>query len=438
MGTVREDREAVERPARVGLFGLLGSGNTGNDVSMESVLAYLRRAHSDSVVDAMCGSPEGLRARYGIEAIPVLWYHQHQVAAGLHANLRKMLGKIIDVFRITRWVRRHDIVIVPGAGALEATLPTRPFGYPYSMFLLCAAGRVFGTKVALVSVGANDIRQRMTRWFLNAAARLAYYRSYRDELSREAMRDRGLDVTKDSVYPDLAFAAPLPPAESIDMHLVGVGVMDYHGGNDDRRQAPQIHASYLQTMKLFARWLVDSGYRIRLFGGDGSYDVAVANDVLADLNAHRPKLDPEAATVIPMSSFSDLMRELGSVGLVVATRYHNVLCALKMGKPTIALGYSDKFIQLMAGMGLADFCQPANVLDFDRLKEQFLALTEVATSLGPVMAEGNSAIAQRSDEQFALLSRVLFEARHAVNHPAGIRPRLARLNASAPQDNLPR
>ena len=44
--------------------------------------------------------------------------------------------------------------------------------------------------------------------------------------------------------------------------------MAYHGTNDDREQADEIHAAYVEKMKRFVRWLVDSGHRIRLFGGD--------------------------------------------------------------------------------------------------------------------------------------------------------------------------
>ena len=66
--------------------------------------------------------------------------------------------------RTASWVRRHDVVIVPGAGVLEASLPLWPWGMPYAMFLLSASGRLFGTKVALVSVGAGIINQRATRW----------------------------------------------------------------------------------------------------------------------------------------------------------------------------------------------------------------------------------------------------------------------------------
>ena len=111
----------------------------------------------------------------------LLWYQKYeQRASGVTAIALKVLAKGVDAFRTASWVRRHDVVIVPGMGVLEATLPLRPWQTPYAMFLLCASGRIFGTKVALVSVGANVMNQRLTRWLFSLAARLAFYRSYRD------------------------------------------------------------------------------------------------------------------------------------------------------------------------------------------------------------------------------------------------------------------
>ena len=227
----------------MGLFGLLGSGNIGNDGSLEAVLAYLRTDHPDAVLDAMCTGPQRLRTRYGLAATSLQWHQKYeQRASGVTAMALKALGKGIDPFRAASWVRRHDVMIVPGAGALEATLPLRPWGLPYSLLLLGVSGRLFGTKVALVSVGANVMRKRATRWLSNAAARLAFYRSYRDVLSQDAMRQRGLDASKDPVFPDLVFALPTPPHDAGDSRTVGVGVMAYYGGNDDRREADEIHA----------------------------------------------------------------------------------------------------------------------------------------------------------------------------------------------------
>jgi len=45
------------------LLGLLGSGNLGNDISMESVLRYLRTDHPEAIVDVMCWGPETVTAR---------------------------------------------------------------------------------------------------------------------------------------------------------------------------------------------------------------------------------------------------------------------------------------------------------------------------------------------------------------------------------------
>ena len=60
--------------------------------------------------------------------------------------------------------------------------------------------------------------------------------------------------------------------------LIGVGVMAYYGGNDDRKQAVEIHARYVEAMTRFTRWLVDNGYRIRLFGGDNKFDTEIAEN----------------------------------------------------------------------------------------------------------------------------------------------------------------
>ncbi len=176
-------------PPAVGLFGKIGAWNTGNDASMESVLGYLRSQHGEAVVDAMCTGPERVTELYGVPAIPLFWQQRYEDrVSGAASVALKVLGKGIDAFRTAAWVRRHDVVIVPGAGVLEASLPLWPWGFPYALFLLCASGRVFRTKVALVSVGAAAIRQPVTRWLSNTAARLAFYRSYRDAGAREAMR----------------------------------------------------------------------------------------------------------------------------------------------------------------------------------------------------------------------------------------------------------
>ena len=398
----RHGREGTRRPVRVGLFGLLGTGNIGNDASMEAVLRYLREEHPEVAVDAMCPGPGRLKAEYAIQAVP-LWHRGYERVHGLPGIPLRLSGKIVDGWGIASWVRRHDVVIVPGMGVMEATVPVRPWETPYAMFMLSAAGRMFGTKVALVSIGAGPIRQRMTRWLYNAAARLASYRSYRDTASRDVMRKRGQNVSADPVYPDLVFGLPAPADGVADPRIVGVGIMAYYGDNDDRDEAAALHAAYITKMKTFIEWLADSGRQVRLFVGDAADDSAVA-ELLASLRADRPDLDPGQVTAELVSSFGDLMRAMTGVQSVVATRYHNVMCALKLGKPVISVGYAAKNVALMADVGVPEFCQDAKQLDVELLMKQFVELEQRSAQIAPIVSARCQAKEEQLAEQFARLS----------------------------------
>jgi polysaccharide pyruvyl transferase WcaK-like protein len=379
---------------------------------MDTVLRYLRTAHPDAVVDAMGGGPaDWMRARYGIDSTPLYWYMKYEGrSSGPSAIALKAVGKGLDAFRTMSWVRRHDVVIVPGAGPLETTLPVRAWGFPLTLFQVALSGRLSGTKVALVSVGADAIKKRATRRLSNATARLAYYRSYRDAYSLEAMRRRGIDTTRDRVYPDLGFGAPTPVYEPGDVNIVGVGVMAYYGGNDDRQRAAQIHSRYAEKMTEFVGWLLSGGHQVRLFGGDSKFDWDVARQIMTDVRRGLPDLDPAALTVERADSYAELMRVMAPVGTVIATRYHNVMCALKLCKPTISLGYSRKFAVLMDGMGLGEFNQSAESFDVAQLIEQFKAVNTRHTELQQLMADRNAANRRALDDQFAILSKVLFDA----------------------------
>ncbi|MGH3903808.1 MAG: polysaccharide pyruvyl transferase family protein [Pseudonocardiaceae bacterium] len=417
-GLAKNRRRSTGTAPRVGFFGLLGSGNVGNDGSFESMLAFLRDKHPDAELGALCGGPEQVRARYGIPATPMRWYQRYeQTPSGRMAAAWKAVGRILDTFRTVWWVRRFDVVIVPGAGILEATLPVRPWGLPYGLFLLSASGRLCGTKVALVSVGADVVQEPVTRWLITRAARLAHYRSYRDTHSKDAMRKMGVDTSGDEVYPDLAFGLQIPPDVSVESGTVGVGVMAYFGGNFDRQRADEIYASYVDKMKLFVRWLVDSDRHVRLLIGD-NVDQSVVREIVSDLRTHRPDLDHSRVGAEPVSSFADLMQQMKSVDTVVATRYHNVLCALKLSKPTVSIGYAVKNEALMAESGLVDFCQTVTSLDVERLIEQFIALESRRELLHRSMVEKNRAAARRLEHQFGYLSSTLFPVAEPAPVPA--------------------
>lgn len=397
---------------RVGLFGRLGSGNIGNDATLEAILAYLGTEQPEAAVDFMCSGATEVTRRYGYPSRPLHWLHSELrvrsrwVRAGLTAP-RIALGALIDGWRTAWWVRQHDVVIIPGMGVLESTLPQRPWQLPYSLFLLSSFGRLFGTKVAFVSVGATVVRERLTGRLMAMAGRLAHYRSFRDDYSLDAARTMGIAHHHDKVYPDLVFALPTPHTGSGQSGTVGVGVMAYFGDSADRAHADEIHAAYVARIKEFVRWLVDSGHGVRMLIGDAA-DEPVAEEIVADARTYWSGTGPFPVVYEPFSSADELMSQVAPLDAVVATRFHNVLVALKCAKPTLAIGYGRKHDALMTQMGVGDFVEDIRAIDSERLKKLFTALDEnrerVARSLAEHIRDNEALL----EDQFGELSSALF------------------------------
>ncbi|MGQ4378221.1 polysaccharide pyruvyl transferase family protein, partial [Streptomyces sp. SAS_267] len=190
---------------------------------------------------------------------------------------------------------------------------------------------------------------------------------------------------------------------------VCVGVMAFHGGDDDRARAEEIHRRYLDGTTRFVRTLVEEGRPVRLVTGD-DVDATVVAAILG-------AVDSPLVTVAEAASLADLMKEMAAADSVVATRYHNLICALKAGTPTLALSYAAKSDALMAQMGLDAYCHPAREVDADRLLEQFRALEKDSAGLRRTLADRNRDAVRRLDHQFTALTAALFPATDHAHAP---------------------
>jgi polysaccharide pyruvyl transferase WcaK-like protein len=393
------------RHPRIGLFGLLGSGNIGNDASVEAIMSYLRTEYPDATIDAMCMGWERLRDRYGIATIPFQWQQVHR-RRGLSGKVLAALGKAVDGLRTAAWVRGHDVVIIPGMGILDPTLRLNPWGVPYAVYLLAACGRVFGTKVALVAVGADKAESKVTQWLYNRIVGLASYCSFRDERSREVLRAEGVDVSASSVHPDLVWTIPVAQDKPVVPNLVAVGVMEYHGGWADPAGASDVYASYTKSMADFTRWLLETGHDVRLYYGD-EVDKPALDKIYADVRDSLPGIAADRLTADYATSYPEVTKLLEPVATVVATRFHSVMFGLKLGKPTVALSYARKIDSLMADLGLGEYCLPAGAIDLEALKARFTEAEARRDDIVPALEKTVAERSQAAQEQFTELSRSL-------------------------------
>ncbi len=405
------------RAIRIGLFGLFGSGNSGNDGSLEAMLLLLKRACPDAQLTCFCSHSDGAAARitrdFRLAATPfALPRPVGRLSGMVDRLLMKAPRQLASLVRAFGHARRLDVLIVPGTGILD-DFQEGPLGMPLALFGWCLAARLAGARIAFVSIGAGPIVHPLSRWLMRSAVGMACYRSYRDTISKQFMESIGFDTGSDRVFPDLAFGLPAPPlvgdpaADGNGALSVGLGVMWYRGWRGTGSSSDAILEAYVRSLTRFALWLLDRGHSVRILMGHWS-DQHVADALVGAVRTARSDLQPDRLVVTPTPSLHALMAEIARTHVVVATRFHNVVCALKMGRPTISIGYADKNDALMKEMALGEFCQHVERLDVDLLIEQFLRLTRIREDYqrGP-RAVTASYVRDLEDQERILINAIL-------------------------------
>lgn len=358
---------------KIGLFGNFGSGNFGNDGSLEAMINFLRSAKPDAELVCICEDPAKVQELFDIPAIPI----RSATRRFRFVDRIPLARTALNLLHTIVTARKFDILVAPGTGLLD-DFSDSPWGMPTILASWCAGARLAGAKIAFANIGAGPIVHPLSRRLMKAAARMAHYRSYRDFESKEFLRSIGLDTRRDPVYPDLAFGLPSPPARTVPLAqgtraTVGVGVMRYYGWRGDKEQGADIYRTYLQKLVQFVLWLLDNQFHVRLLIGDDADQITI-DDFLNALALARPDYPRAAVIYRRANTLQDVMNQIADTSFVVATRFHNVVSALKLRKPCISIGYARKFEVLMAEMDLSEFCQHIERLDVELLIRQFEAL----------------------------------------------------------------
>ena len=414
----RDGWEAHQQPGkgamRIGLFGQFGSGNLGNDGSLEVAIGLLKRIRPDAELVCICPGPAIVEATYGIPAVSIAERAtEERPRPPLARPFLNVVRRVRNLLRPLRQTRDLDAIVIPGTGILDDFCES-PFGWPYVILRWCLAARWNGVPVYFVSVGAGPIRHWLSKIFLTSAARIATFRSYRDRLSKDFMTSSEIDTSGDQINCDLAFRLPAPPAPIRSGSLpisVGVGLMTYAGWVKGAEAADTIYAVYVEKMRNVVSWLLDNGIQVRLLIG-GVADGQAVRDVVKDLQVSTGNL-----VTTPIASLQQLMAEIGQTDLVIATRYHNVVSALRMGRPTISLGYANKNDELLWRTGLGEYCHDVETFDPEVIKHQVLEIFDRRQALQPKIRHVVEGFCMALDEQAILLCRLFASSSRAGEVP---------------------
>jgi polysaccharide pyruvyl transferase WcaK-like protein len=395
----------MKRPVRrIAFYGYLGSGNIGNDASLETVVAWLNANHPQVEVSCISIAPAGVSARYGIPSVPMTWHSpDHHGKRAIEAP-GKILGRLIDIWRSYALAGSVDAVIVPGMGVLEESLRVRPWGLPFGLFLMAAACRLRRRPFVLLDIGAERATNPITRWLSVATVGLAAHVSYRDHWSAAGMARAGAR-DPDAVAPDLAFAHPGPTLANPESGRLVVGVMAYYGKGDDPQRGADVRRKYVTTLARALAQLAEAGDQVVLVGGD-RVDVDVAREVRSAILNASPAVSEDAVLVRDFETFGELSDEMRRAEIVIASRFHNLICALRLARPTVSVGYAGKNRYLMEALKVDGFCQDIMQLDANQLVAQVRAARENREAQSALIRRGALAW---TEEVECLLERVATE-----------------------------
>jgi len=407
---------------RIAFWGNFGIDNFGNECTLAAIFYNMRQRIPDAEFVCISVVPEDTARRHRIETIPMWSSESDESGSRLMQPIRRTVKPVAEWARALRQARGLTAVMVPGTGVLN-DINEGSLGLPYNLFRWVLATRSHGGRVFFVSVGVDSVTRLLPRLLIRCALGLARRCSFRDRQSLQRIRALGFQGAGE-VFPDLAFSLPeyVPSTPLLPSRgkAVAVGIYNYrdqgrHGG------VRQAYHDYVDQISSLVLWLIEHRYTARLVIGDISGDMGVREDVRARLRARGFDLAHPAYTDEPATSYEQIMDQLASVDFVIASRFHNIVLALFLGRPVISLSYEAKIDAVMLDMGLGEYCQPLDRLDFDRLIGQFLQLEREAPQLRSAIAERARLNREKLERQYDLLVADLgvSPAGHAQQRPSG-------------------
>jgi polysaccharide pyruvyl transferase WcaK-like protein len=420
MGEIEQGRNEVNmkehkrQPKRIALFGNFNSINFGNESTLQAMLYNLRNFEPDAEVFCISTGPVAALSTHHIQAIPAdgrlieSWNPRNLLSRALRGIC---IGLPNEAYR---WVkgfvklRRTDMLIIPGTGLLTDAYGLFGWG-PYTLFRWSLIAKICRCKLLLVSVGAGPVYSQLGRLFVRLILSLADFRSYRDDSTLQYLASIGFRADNDQVSPDLAFSLPeavIPGGDADKNHrrVVGLGVMAYAGKYSIANPTDEIYLAYLENLVVFTEWLLARGYDVRLLIGD-LWDTDATNQFRTLLSERMSPGDEKHVIETPIRSVDDLLWEIATTDLVVATRFHNVLLSLFCVKPVISISFHHKCESLMDAMGLSKYCLNINDLKSDQLIKRFCDVEANSENIKICISNKTQKFREALDKQYRAIFR---------------------------------
>jgi polysaccharide pyruvyl transferase WcaK-like protein len=413
--------EKNKKPSKIAILHHTGGGNLGDDAIMDVVIHNILSRWPDADITAFSMNPVDTGRRHGIPSYPIrrhtwgIGYKSGDNESPKHGlgqwlattrnpairiprNLFRELAFLVSSFRK---LRPFDMLIVSGGGQL--TERSGPWGFPYAILMWVLMAKVAGVRRIFLNVGAGPLRHPLSKFFVRRSLYAANYVSFRDEPSQALARQIGFkgqsQVFPDNVY-SLEVTLPRAAPDKRNRPVVGLAPMpwpfcdprEYTGEN-----LQALYDEYLARFATFASSLVRYSCSLELFGSDAGADPSAIEDLRRVLQDQQSINTPPYE---PVDSVEGLLSRMAAMDYVVTCRFHGVVLAHILNKPVLAISHHPKVADLMAALGLSQYCVDIRTFDPDRLADAFASLVDHTREVKSSMAANLVSYRAQAGAQF--------------------------------------
>jgi polysaccharide pyruvyl transferase WcaK-like protein len=451
----------VAAHGKIGLLEHCGTGNLGDDATVEAVLQQIKARWPAASVVGLSLDPVDSEKRHGIPCVAIrqsVFPFRQEWASAAHPlkrgryldSLKARLKKTGPLFQVAKaiknWMivpplrlareimflvrsfslaRELDLLVICGGGQLLDW--GGPWAFPYTLLKWNALAKCAGARCIFLNNGAGPLDARLSRWFVIRALAMADYVSTRDRSSAEFLRKVGFKG-KISVVADSAWDLRLPdglvcgkPASKSEL-VIGVAPMPYGDASRHHCDDATGYRHLIESLAEFCSELLRRGHRIRLFSSDIWFDSQALTDLDEAIHRNNPGLAPDLVAREPVADADGLAAALSRVDCFVTCRFHGVIFASLLNVPSIALAPHPKVSTLMEDMGLAKYCVDIATFNAADLTTKF---DDLLANMDEVKARISRQVAQRQSllkSQLDLLFRAQPESGAENQHmPEGRR-----------------
>jgi polysaccharide pyruvyl transferase WcaK-like protein len=420
------------RSAAVAVLGHYGQLNLGDESITAAAIGGVRSWRPDARVIAISLDPADTRERHGVDSYalrrdisrtplePPSDDSIPMAASPASGGLRSVLRRIPPLVMAVRALQRLgdfaralireiaslpnswraldgvDLVIVAGSNQLLDQFGGA-WGFPYTLLRWTILARLRGARVVLLSVGAGPLDGRLACQFIRWTLHLADYLSVRDEGSARKVGEIGWKAPV-PVRPDLAFsfaAGSLPERSTntsrTESLVVALNLMPVHDPRWWPGAKPQVQKTYLAAVEGFIEYLLGRGHRVELYGTQPA-DEWIARDVI---NRISRGVATDRLALAKVRSLDELTALYQRCDVIVPTRFHGILLALRFARPVIGICYYRKSRELMRDFGLERYAFDLDNVTADQLVTAF---SDIIAERPRVEALARRVAAERANE----------------------------------------